>query len=83
MCSKRWAKPLRLVRIILRPDVIPDLDRDRRAGMILHRVNLQSVRQSLVLELQWRHRDRWFRGLRISCVNDRKGRDEERGEGEK
>ena len=42
-------------RIVLRPDVIPDLDRHRRAGMIFHGVNLQSVWQSLVLELQRRH----------------------------
>ena len=47
-----------LVRIILRPDVIPDLHRHRRAGMIFHGVNLQSVGQSLVLELQRRDGDR-------------------------
>ena len=51
-----------IFRIVLRSDVIPNLDRDVRAGMIFHRINLQSVRQSLVLEIQRRNRDRRFRG---------------------
>ena len=38
--------------IVLRADVIPDLDRDRGAGMIFHRIDLEAVRQLFVPEVE-------------------------------
>ena len=37
---KKMREPAPLIRIVLRTDVIPNLDGDRRAGMILDEVEL-------------------------------------------
>ena len=63
-----------LIRIIFRPDVIPDLDRHRRAGMVFHEVNLQSVRQSFVLKLQRRDGDRGFDSFHLGGQRKAQGR---------
>ena len=53
------------VRIILGTDVIPDLDRDRGAGVIFHRVDLQPVLERRMLEVDFRNRHRRRRRRRL------------------
>ena len=70
-------------RIIFRPDVIPDLDRHRRAGMIFHGVNLQSVGQSFVLKLQRRNGDRGFDSFHLGGGKKGTRQDKDGGESER
>ena len=46
---KQMGEPAALIRVILGTDVIPNLDRNGRTGMILDGVDLQTVRQRCVL----------------------------------
>ena len=46
---KQMGEPAALIRVILGTDVIPNLDRNGRAGVILDGVDLQTIRQRRVL----------------------------------
>ena len=46
---KQMGEPAALIRVILGTDVIPNLDRNGGAGMILDGVDLQTIRQRCVL----------------------------------
>ncbi len=61
----KTAPPL---RIILRADVIPDLDRDGRARMIFDRVNFESVGKRLVLKMERGSRHRGLLRFRLCRV---------------
>jgi len=49
---KQMGKPAASIGIIFGPDVVPNLDCDRWTGMILDRVNLQTILQGSVIERQ-------------------------------
>ena len=52
---KQMGKPAASIGIILGPDVVPNLDSDRWTGMILDRVNLQTILQGSMIERQLLH----------------------------
>jgi len=49
---EQMREPTAPIGIILGPDMVPNLDSDRRTGMILDRVNLQTILQSSMIERQ-------------------------------
>jgi len=52
---KQMGKPAASIGIILGPDVVPNLDSHRWTGMILDRVNLQTILQGIMIERQLLH----------------------------
>jgi hypothetical protein len=49
---EQMCEPTASIGIIFGPDVVPNLDSDRWTGMILDRVNLQTILQVGVIERQ-------------------------------
>ena len=49
---EQMREPTAAIGIILGPDVVPNLDCDRWTGMILDRVNLQTILQGSMIERQ-------------------------------
>ena len=49
-CSKRWAKPVLPGHLVLRADVVPEVDRDDRGEVVLGDDDPQAVVETLVAE---------------------------------
>ena len=64
-----------VLRIILRADVIPNLDGHGRGGVIFHAINFEPVRESRVLELERRNGQR--RCGRRGLLTKKRGRKDE------
>src|SRR4029077_2006720 len=52
---EQMCEPTASIGIIFGPDVVPNLDSDRWTGMILDRVNLQTILQGSMIERQLLH----------------------------
>ena len=52
---EQMCEPTASIGIIFGPDMVPNLDSDRWTGMILDRVNLQTILQGSMIERQLLH----------------------------